>query len=298
MIFFQLCKKGMNVMQFVIITGMSGSGKSSAVNVLEDIGYYCVDNMPPELIPKFANICSQSDGKIDKVAFVVDIRGGDLFLKLQDTVKQLQGEGVSLKILFLDSSDDVIVRRYKETRRKHPLDEVSYWNIRKAIETEREILRPIKAQADFYIDTSRSSTAQFKERLYSIFLGNNEFMHIDVQSFGFKFGAMSEGALVFDVRCLPNPFYVPELKNKTGLDKDVYDYVLSFDEAKVLLGKLTDLIDYLIPLYEKEGKSQLVIAFGCTGGKHRSVTFAEAVAEHLRKQGHRIRITHRDINNQ
>ena len=285
-------------MQFVIITGMSGSGKSSAVNVLEDIGYYCVDNMPPELIPKFANICSQSDGKIDKVAFVVDIRGGDLFLKLQDTVKQLQGEGVSLKILFLDSSDDVIVRRYKETRRKHPLGEVSYGNIRKAIETEREILRPIKAQADFYIDTSRSSTAQFKERLYSIFLGNNEFMHIDVQSFGFKFGAMSEGDLVFDVRCLPNPFYVPELKNKTGLDKDVYDYVLSFDEAKVLLGKLTDLIDYLIPLYEKEGKSQLVIAFGCTGGKHRSVTFAEAVAEHLRKQGHRIRITHRDINNQ
>lgn len=288
----------MNVMQFVIITGMSGSGKSSAVKVLEDIGYYCVDNMPPELIPKFANICSQSDGKIDKVAFVVDIRGGDLFLKLQDTVKQLQGEGVSLKILFLDSSDDVIVRRYKETRRQHPLDEVSYGNIRKAIETEREILRPIKAQADFYIDTSRSSTAQFKERLYSIFLGNNEFMHIDVQSFGFKFGAMSEGDLVFDVRCLPNPFYVPELKNKTGLDKDVYDYVLSFDEAKVLLGKLTDLIDYLIPLYEKEGKSQLVIAFGCTGGKHRSVTFAEAVAEHLRKQGHRIRITHRDINNQ
>lgn len=288
----------MNVMQFVIITGMSGSGKSSAVNVLEDIGYYCVDNMPPELIPNFANICSQSDGKIDKVAFVVDIRGGDLFLKLQDTVKQLQGEGVSLKILFLDSSDDVIVRRYKETRRKHPFDEVSYGNIRKAIETEREILRPIKAQADFYIDTSRSSTAQFKERLYSIFLGNNEFMHIDVQSFGFKFGAMSEGDLVFDVRCLPNPFYVPELKNKTGLDKDVYDYVLSFDEAKVLLGKLTDLIDYLIPLYEKEGKSQLVIAFGCTGGKHRSVTFAEAVAEHLRKQGHRIRITHRDINNQ
>ena len=288
----------MSVMQFVIITGMSGSGKSSAVNVLEDIGYYCVDNMPPELIPKFANICSQSDGKIDKVAFVVDIRGGDLFLKLQDTVKQLQGEGVSLKILFLDSSDDVIVRRYKETRRKHPLGEVSYGNIRKAIETEREILRPIKAQADFYIDTSRSSTAQFKERLYSIFLGNNEFMHIDVQSFGFKFGAMSEGDLVFDVRCLPNPFYVPELKNKTGLDKDVYDYVLSFDEAKVLLGKLTDLIDYLIPLYEKEGKSQLVIAFGCMGGKHRSVTFAEAVAEHLRKQGHRIRITHRDINNQ
>lgn len=283
-------------MQFVIITGMSGSGKSSAVNVLEDIGYYCIDNMPPELIPKFANICSQSDGKIDKVAFVVDIRGGDLFLKLQDTIKQLQDEGVSLKILFLDSVDDVIVRRYKETRRKHPLDEVSYGNIRQAIETERELLRPIKAQADYYIDTSNTSTSQFKERLYSIFLENNEFMHIDVQSFGFKFGSMSEGDLVFDVRCLPNPFYVPELKNKTGLNKEVYDYVLGFEQAQTLLAKLTDLIDYLIPLYEKEGKSQLVIAFGCTGGKHRSVTFAEAVSKHLQEEGHKIRITHRDIN--
>ena len=172
-------------------------------------------------IPKFANICSQSDGKIDKVAFVVDIRGGDLFLKLQDTIKQLQDEGVSLKIFFLDSVDDVIVRRYKETRRKHPLDEVSYGNIRQAIETERELLMPIKAQADYYIDTSNTSASQFKERLYSIFLDNNEFMHIDVQSFGFKFGSMSEGDLIFDVRCLPNPFYVPELKNKTGLNKEV-----------------------------------------------------------------------------
>lgn len=283
-------------MQFVIITGMSGSGKSSAVNVLEDVGYYCIDNMPPELIGKFADICSQSDGKIDKVAFVVDIRGGDLFLKLQDTIHQLRASGVSLKILYLDCSDDVIVRRYKETRRKHPLDEISYGNIRKAIETERNILVPFKAQADYYVDTTNTSAAQFKETMYSIFVDRtDDIMKIDVRSFGFKFGPMLEGDLVFDVRCLPNPYYIPELKNKTGLDKDVYDYVLQFDEAKELLKKFCDLVDFLIPLYEKEGKAQLVIAFGCTGGKHRSVTFAQALSKHLTEQGHNIRIQHRDI---
>ena len=286
-------------MRLVIVTGLSGAGKSTAMKMLEDAQYFCVDNLPIQLVGKFVSLMSANQGEdIQNAAIGLDVRSGRYLEGLEEVLDQLKEMGHKFEILFLDADDRTLVKRYKETRRKHPLDEVSYGNIRKAIETEREILRPIKAQADFYIDTSRSSTAQFKERLYSIFLGNNEFMHIDVQSFGFKFGAMSEGDLVFDVRCLPNPFYVPELKNKTGLDKDVYDYVLSFDEAKVLLGKLTDLIDYLIPLYEKEGKSQLVIAFGCTGGKHRSVTFAEAVAEHLRKQGHRIRITHRDINNQ
>ncbi len=282
-------------MQFIIVTGMSGSGKSSAVNVLEDIGYYCIDNMPPELISKFADICAQSEGKIDKVAFVVDVRGGDLFLKLQDTVSLLKSEHINLKILFLDSSDDVIVRRYKETRRKHPLDEVSYGNIRKAIETEREVLVPIKAASDYYIDTSNTSTSQFRERMYSIFLENNDYMHIDIRSFGFKFGPLAEGDLIFDVRCLPNPFYIPELKEKTGLDSEVSSYVMKFDEAKELCRKLTDLLDFLIPLYEKEGKSQLVVAFGCTGGKHRSVTFAEAIAKHLKEKNYKVRIAHRDI---
>lgn len=282
-------------MQFIIVTGMSGSGKSTAVNVLEDIGYYCIDNMPPELISKFADICAQSDGKIDKVAFVVDVRGGDLFLKLQDTVSSLKSEHINLKILFLDSSDDVIVRRYKETRRKHPLDEVSYGNIRKAIATEREILIPIKAAADYYIDTSITSTSQFRERMYSIFLENNDYMHIDIRSFGFKYGPLAEGDLIFDVRCLPNPFYIPELKEKTGLDTEVSSYVMKFDEAKELCRKLTDLLDFLIPLYEKEGKAQLVVAFGCTGGKHRSVTFAEAIAKHLKNKNYKVRIAHRDI---
>lgn len=282
-------------MQFIIVTGMSGSGKSTAVNVLEDIGYYCIDNMPPELISKFADICAQSDGKIDKVAFVVDVRGGDLFLKLQDTVSSLKSEHINLKILFLDSSDDVIVRRYKETRRKHPLDEVSYGNIRKAIATEREILIPIKAAADYYIDTSITSTSQFRERMYSIFLENDDYMHIDIRSFGFKYGPLAEGDLIFDVRCLPNPFYIPELKEKTGLDTEVSSYVMKFDEAKELSRKLTDLLDFLIPLYEKEGKAQLVVAFGCTGGKHRSVTFAEAIAKHLKNKNYKVRIAHRDI---
>lgn len=283
-------------MQFLIVTGLSGSGKSSAINVLEDIGYYCIDNMPPELITKFADICSRSDGKIEKVAFVVDIRGGDLFLKLNDTIMQLKEAHVNLKILFLDSSDDVIVRRYKETRRKHPLDEVSYGNIRKAIETERELLIPVKEKADFYIDTSCTSLSEFKERMYSMFLDSGEdYMRIDVRSFGFKFGAFREGDLIFDVRCLPNPYYIPELKEKTGLDDEVSGYVMKFDEAQQLYAKLVDLIDFLIPLYEKEGKSQLVIAFGCTGGKHRSVTFAEAIAKHLKSKNHKVRISHRDI---
>lgn len=283
-------------MQFVIVTGLSGSGKSSAINVLEDIGYYCIDNMPPELITKFVDICAQSDGKISKVAFVADVRGGDLFLKLKDTIKQLKAQEIRLKVLYLDSTDDVLVRRYKETRRKHPLDEISYGNIRKAIETEREILVPIKAFADYYIDTSNFSTSQFRERMYSIFLDNEEdYMHIDVRSFGFKFGPMTDGDLVFDVRCLPNPFYIPELKEKTGLDKEVSGYVMSFDDAQTLFKKFADMLDFLIPLYEKEGKAQLVIAFGCTGGKHRSVTFAEALAKHLKENNYKVRISHRDI---
>ncbi|MBR6045836.1 MAG: RNase adapter RapZ [Ruminococcus sp.] len=283
-------------MQFVIVTGMSGSGKSTAIDVLEDIGYYCIDNMPPELITKFTEICSQSKGKIDKVAFVADIRGGDFFMKLTDIIAQLKAEQVNIKILFLDSSDDAIIRRYKETRRKHPLDEVSYGNIRSAIVIERELLVPIKSCADYYIDSSSTSVSEFKERMYSMFLDQSEeYMRIDVRSFGFKFGSMSEGDLIFDVRCLPNPFYVPELKEKTGLNSEVSDYVMQFDDAKELLKKLCDLIDFLIPLYRKEGKAQLVIAFGCTGGKHRSVTFAEELAKHLKDKNYKVRVSHRDI---
>ncbi len=283
-------------MQYVIVTGMSGSGKSSAINVLEDMGYYCIDNMPPELMIKFADISAQSDGKIEKVAFVADIRGGDLFLKLSDVVTQFKAAHFNLKVLFLDSADDVIVRRYKETRRKHPLDEISFGNIRKAIETERQILIPVKAKSDYYIDTTTTSLSQFKERVRSIFSDNEQdFMQIDIRSFGFKYGPFRDGDLIFDVRCLPNPYYLTELREKTGLNKEVSSYVMQFDEAKELSKKLTELIDFLIPLYEKEGKSQLVVAFGCTGGKHRSVTFAEALAKHLEQSNHKVRVSHRDI---
>lgn len=284
-------------MKFLIVTGVSGSGKSTAINVLEDIGYYCIDNMPPELITKFAQICTQMKGNINKVAFVVDIRGGDFFYKLNDTIDELKTENTDLKILFLDSSDDVIVRRYKETRRKHPLDEISYGNIRRAIETERSILTNIKAISDYYIDTTSTSVAMFKERLYDIFLIDraSDFMKIDVISFGFKYGTLRDGDLVFDVRCLPNPFYVQELKGKTGLQNEVANYVMKFEESKQLLKKLEDLVDYLIPLYKKEGKSQLVIGFGCTGGKHRSVTFAQLLSKHLTDENYIVRTSHRDI---
>ena len=249
-------------MQFVIITGMSGSGKSSCVDVLEDLGYYCIDNMPPELIGKFVDICNQSESKIDKVAFVIDIRSGELFLKLKDTLENLRHEDVGLKLIFLDCSDDVIISQ---------------------------------AMADYYIDTTNTRVNDFRERMREIFSENTDYMRIDVRSFGFKFGYMPEGDLVFDVRCLPNPFYVPELKNLTGLNPEVYTYVMKFDQSKILLDKLCNLVDFLIPLYEKEGKAQLVIAFGCTGGKHRSVAFAEAMAHHLRGKNHKIRIQHRDI---
>lgn len=283
-------------MQFVIITGMSGSGKSTAIDVLEDMGYYCIDNIPPELIIKFTDLCAKSEGKIQKAAFVVDVRGGDFFLQLQDTIQKLRAANVNLKVLFLDCSDEVISRRYKETRRKHPLDELSDGSVRKAIGMERELLMSAKAMSDYYIDTSLYSNTDFRSRMYSIFEETDEeHMHIDIRSFGFKYGVFSEGDLIFDVRCLPNPFYIPELKHKTGLDSEVSQYVMKFEEAQKLYEKLTDLIDYLIPLYQKEGKSQLVIAFGCTGGKHRSVTFAEAIARHLTLNGHKIRINHRDM---
>ena len=283
-------------MQFLIVTGLSGSGKSGAANVLEDIGYYCIDNMPPQLISKFAEITSQSDGKIERVAIVTDIRGGELFFRLSDNLNELKEQGLSVKILFLDAGDDVLVKRYKETRRKHPLDEKFHGNLHRAIAAEREMLQSVRENADYYIDTSFLSASQLKEQINSIFLENiNDFMIVKVMSFGFKYGAPNEADLVFDVRCLPNPFYLPELKPLTGKDKAVNEYVLQFEQSQVLLLKLKDMIDFLLPLYVKEGKSQLVIAFGCTGGKHRSVTFAEEIYRYLGKQHIKARISHRDI---
>jgi UPF0042 nucleotide-binding protein len=227
---------------------------------------------------------------------VTDIRGGDLFLKLKDIIINMQNQGLKIKILFLDAEDEALVKRYKETRRKHPLDESVHGSLHRAIKIEREMLLSVKEMADFYIDTSNLSSSQLKERVNGIFLENAaDFMQITLMSFGFKYGASTEADLVFDVRCLPNPFYIPALKYKTGLDASVSDYVMSFEQSKELLKKLEELIDFLIPLYISEGKSQLVIAFGCTGGKHRSVTFAQKISDFLKEKGMKIRISHRDI---
>lgn len=281
-------------MEFVIVTGVSGSGKSCVVKALEDIGFFCIDNMPPQLIHKFADICN-GNSTIEKVALVTDIRGGELFLQLWDSVEEMRRLGLNIKVLFLYADHDVVKRRYKETRRKHPLLDASGGDIDKAISAEFDILMPIRENSDYFIDTSLMSTAKLKESVLNIFLEDiSESMMISCISFGFKYGVPDEADLVFDVRCLPNPFYVPELKQKTGMDSEVREFVMKHETAQILQSKLFDLIDFLIPQYISEGKSQLVIAFGCTGGKHRSVTFAENMFRHLNEQKLTVRLLHRD----
>lgn len=288
-------------MEFIIVTGLSGSGKSSCIQVLEDIGFFCIDNMPPQLISNFAEICSESRNdrgeKISKVAIVTDIRGGALFLKLADSVSQLKNtDGIDLKVLFLEASKDVLMKRYSETRRKHPLDEVSGGDLSKAIDAEIELLSDIRTRADYIIDSSLLTATQLKEQVAELFLEKpGDRMIISCMSFGFKYGVPGEADLVFDVRCLPNPFYVPELKHKTGLDRDVRDYVMNSEQSLMFEKKIYDMVDFLLPLYVREGKSRLVIAFGCTGGKHRSITFAHRAAEHFRKENGNVREVHRDI---
>ena len=283
-------------MDFVIVTGMSGAGKSRAVDALEDIGFYCIDNMPPKLISKFAEICLQSDGKISRVAIVTDVRGGELFQGLFEELELLKNQAFSYKLLFLDAADTVLMRRYKETRRRHPLLDVVHGSIENALKSERLLLKPARERADYIIDTTHLSAAQLKERISNIFLDNViTGMLINCTSFGFKYGPATEADLVFDVRCLPNPFYIDELKKQTGLDQPVSDYVMKWPQSSELMDKIVDMVDFLIPYYLDEGKSQLVIAFGCTGGKHRSVTFAEYLYKHLSDKGHKVTVNHRDI---
>lgn len=282
-------------MAFVIVTGVSGAGKSRAANALEDIGFYCVDNMPPALIPKFAELCLQTDGKIQDVAIVTDVRGGTLFKSLLTDLEALRQQGGDYKILFLDANDDVLLRRFKETRRKHPLS-VPGGSIREALANERAILRPARERADYIIDTTNLSPAQLRERLTVLFLGDKRTgLMVNCMSFGFKYGPATEGDLIFDVRCFPNPFYDDSLKRLTGLDAAVKDFVFSSEQTCAFLAKLFDMIDFLLPLYIEEGKSQLVVAIGCTGGKHRSVAIAEALYRHLLEKGVRTAVNHRDI---
>lgn len=282
-------------MAIVIVTGVSGAGKSRAVNVLEDIGFYCVDNMPPALIPKFAELCLQTGGKIQNVAIVTDVRGGMLFNSLFSDLEKLRNQGGEYKILFLDASDAVLMRRFKETRRLHPLAKPG-GTIGEAISIERQILRPARERADYTIDTSNLSPAQLKQRLTILFLGDKKTgLVVNCMSFGFKYGPATEGDLVFDVRCFPNPFYVDTLKSLTGLDAAVKDFVFSSDATCQFLTKLFDMIDFLLPHYIEEGKSQLNVAIGCTGGKHRSVAIAEALYRHLLDKDVRASVNHRDI---
>lgn len=283
-------------MEFVIVSGLSGAGKSRAVNALEDIGFYCVDNLPPKLLPKFAELCLQSQGTLSRVALVIDARGGRLFDTLFEGLDELKRQGGDYKILFLECDNQVLARRYKETRRKHPLTDENGGSVMRAIEAEREMLRELRSRTDYLIDTSHLSPAQLREQVTSLFLEDtSKGMSVMCMSFGFKYGYPSEADLVLDVRCLPNPFYVDELKHKTGLDKEVRDYVLDREVTRGFQKRLYELIDYLVPLYSNEGKSQLVIAIGCTGGKHRSVTLTEELSKHLTENGSLVRVNHRDI---
>ena len=284
-------------MQILIVTGMSGSGKSSVMDVMEDIGFYCIDNIPPKLITQFVDLCRQSESDISKIAVAVDIRTGDMFAEIFRSWQELKRQpDVDVKVLFIEAAHDVILKRYKETRRKHPLSEKFNGNIHEAIDYEWSQLSQLREIADYYIETSNFTSSQLKEQVKSIFLDkNSDSLIIKVMSFGFKYGIASDADLMFDIRCLPNPFYIEELRNHTGCDSCVRDYVMGFSQSKVLFDKLTDLIDFLIPLYVQEGKSQLVIAFGCTGGKHRSITFAELMAKHLSDKDYKVQKYHRDI---
>lgn len=283
-------------MELIIVTGLSGAGKSQTANILEDMGFYCVDNVPPRIIPAFADMSQNAGGQFSKMALVTDIRGGEMFGEIDGILTDFDARGLEYKILFLDCSNEVLVRRYKENRRKHPLNSGEKLSLAEAIEKERKTLKKIRNKADYIIDTSHISISQLKQKVSALFYGEvSNTLKIQCKSFGFKYGTDGEDDLIFDVRCLPNPFYDENLKEKTGLEKCVQDYVLLHDESQTFLQKLSDFLLFAVPLYVKEGKSQLNIAFGCTGGKHRSVTFAETVGKLLSDKGYNCSVWHRDI---
>lgn len=283
-------------MRFVIVTGLSGAGKTQAIRNLEDLGYFCVDNLPPTLIPKFAEACYNTDGRIDKIALVIDIRGGKFFDDLFVSLKYLKEAGYKYEILFLEASDEVLIKRFKESRRKHPL--APDGRLLNGILMERNRLREVKDRADNIIDTSKLATRELREEITKIYSEEGQVetqLIITVLSFGFKYGIPLDSDLAFDVRFLPNPYYIPELKKYSGNDKPVSDYVMSFKETRDFIDKLEDMLEFLIPNYLKEGKRQLIVSIGCTGGRHRSVTIANAIYNRLKDHGHKVNIDHRDI---
>ena len=283
-------------MKFVILTGMSGAGKSTALKMMEDIGFYCVDNLPIALIEKFVELADLRDSELQKVAVGIDIRSGQALDEVNEVLDQLKSEGKNFEILFLDAEDSVLVKRYKETRRNHPL--AGGERVDKGILLEREKLAFLKKRADYIIDTSQLLTRELKAEISKIFEQNQDYknLFVTILSFGFKYGIPADSDLVFDVRFLPNPYYVEGLRAKTGNDKEIQDYVLQFKEAHEFLDKLEDMINFLIPNYIAEGKNQLVISIGCTGGKHRSVTLANELYKRMAdKKEYGLKIEHRDI---
>jgi UPF0042 nucleotide-binding protein len=284
-------------MRFVVVTGMSGAGKLTAQKMLEDMGYYCVDNLPVQLIVKFAELLYDSER--DKVVLGIDVRADQSFDEVKQALDEIKEKGYGYEMLFLDASNKTLLKRYKETRRNHPLSMGG--RVEEGIDRERMILEETKANADYVIDTSHLLTRELREELENIFIKNENYksLMVNITSFGFKHGILQDADLVFDVRFLPNPYYVDELKQKTGNDKEVQDFVLQFEETEVFLNKIKDLLDFLIPNYIKEGKNQLVIGVGCTGGKHRSVTLANEIYKALKEddQEYGVTLNHRDIGN-
>ena len=282
-------------MRFVIVTGMSGAGKQTTMKMLEDMGFYCVDNLPLPLFDRFVELVVRPGGEISKVALGLDVRADQDFDEAELALQGMRDKGIQFEVIFMDADDAVLIKRYKESRRVHPVS--GGGSLEEGIHRERQILQNVKKRADYVFDTSNLLTRVLKEELDRIFRQNQEYSSLIVRvvSFGFKYGIPMDADLVFDVRFLPNPYYIEELKRQTGNDAPVHDYVMSFPEAEEFLQKLTDLLQFLIPNYIKEGKHQLVIAVGCTGGKHRSVTLANELYQSLNKQGnYGITITHRD----
>ena len=283
-------------MRLVIVTGMSGAGKSSALKMLEDMGYFCVDNLPIPLLTRFVEMFSEPDEEVKKIALGIDVRGGQDFDGLKEVLDELDSRKTEYEILFLDAQDNVLVKRYKETRRQHPLS--GSGRVDTGIAKEREKIMFLKMRATYILDTSRMLIRELKQELEKIFVRGEDFcnLYITVMSFGFKYGIPQDSDLVFDVRFLPNPYYIDELKAKTGNEPEVQDCVMENGKAAIFLDKLTDMVDFLIPNYILEGKNQLVISIGCTGGRHRSVTLANALYQALeKKENYGVRLEHRDI---
>ena len=282
-----------DTLELVIITGMSGAGKTVAVQSFEDLGYFCIDNMPPTLLPTFWELVKES-GKISRIALVIDLRSRDFFKEVDSLIATLDNtQLVTTRIIFLDSSDSVLVSRYKETRRNHPL--APDGRVSEGIAKERELLMDLRTRAQIIIDTSDISPRQLRERLIKDFATKDyQTFHVEVMSFGFKYGVPIDADIIWDVRFLPNPHYIPELRPQTGLDAPVYDYVMKQPETQAFYSKLIDVIEFCLPGYKKEGKSSVTIAIGCTGGKHRSVAIAERIANHLKTDNYAVNISHRD----